>query len=68
MDVWVYLFFNKLGLVTDLTASNDDHRQDAIDSLDDFVIGFNEAAERFLMLDVGNGTDTVRAKVTGKVV
>ena len=66
VDVSVYLFFNKRGLIDDLLASTDDHRQDAVDNLDEFIIGFNEAGERFLMLDVGNGTDSVIAKVKGK--
>lgn len=64
----MYVFFDKRALVNDLATSDDDHRQEAIDRLDEFVIGFNQSCGRFIMIDVGDGEDTVSAKVKGNVV
>jgi len=32
---------------------------------DDFIIGFNQAAERFLMVDVGSAKEAADAKIKG---
>ncbi|KAJ7772624.1 hypothetical protein DFH07DRAFT_1057426 [Mycena maculata] len=49
--LWVYVFFNKHGLIdvfrnVELTP--------LISKIEDFIIGFNQTAERFLMVDVGS--------------
>lgn len=33
---------------------------------DDFVLGFNQAAERFIMLDVGGAKEAADTKIKGK--
>jgi hypothetical protein len=33
---------------------------------DDFIVGFNQAAERFLMVDVGSAKEAADAKIKGK--
>ena len=58
--LWVYVFYNKRGLVdaigrAGLTAAKQ--------KFDDFVFGFNQAAERFVMVDVGSGKEAADAKI-----
>lgn len=62
-QLWVYLFFNKRGLMDTfgrvgswLTKTK----------FEDFCMGFNEAAERFLMVDVGSRKEAADAKIKGK--
>lgn len=57
-QIWVYVFFNKRGLYSCLTPN-------AKYNFDDFIIGFNQAAERFMMVDVGGGKEAADAKVKG---
>ncbi|KAF8239047.1 hypothetical protein L208DRAFT_1429576 [Tricholoma matsutake] len=59
-QLWVYLFFNKRGLMDTfgrvgswLTKTK----------FEDFCMGFNEAAERFLMVDVGSRKEAADAKI-----
>lgn len=33
---------------------------------DDFIMGFNQAAERFIMLDVGSAKEAADTKIKGK--
>jgi hypothetical protein len=60
--LWVYVFLNKKGLsdtlgrVSKLTAKQ---------RLDDFIIGFNHASERFVMADVGYAKEGADAKIRG---
>ncbi|PBK69703.1 hypothetical protein ARMSODRAFT_1018456 [Armillaria solidipes] len=59
-QLWVYIFYNKRGLVETfgrlgLTTLKI--------KFDDFAMGFNQAAERFLMVDVGNGKEAADAKI-----
>ncbi|THG95506.1 hypothetical protein EW026_g6163 [Hermanssonia centrifuga] len=56
----VWLYFNKRGLSETLRRCD---RRDAADGLEAFVWGFNQAAERFMMVDVGAGKEVVDAKV-----
>lgn len=62
-QLWVYVFFNKRGLMDTFG------RVGLISSkmkLEDFVLGFNQAAERFLMVDVGNAKEAADAKIKGQ--
>jgi len=58
----VYIFFNKRGLLETF------HRcgyHSARSRLEDFVVGFNQASERFIMVDVGNGKEAADSKIKG---
>lgn len=39
---------------------------DATANLEDFVMGFNQAAERFVMVDVGGAKEAAHAKIKGQ--
>ena len=60
LHVWV--FFNKCGLYKTLGNYG---KEDARDNLENFMHGFNQAAERFLMVDIGHGKEMADAKVKG---
>jgi hypothetical protein len=62
-QLWVYVFFNKRGLLETFGKAG---LQLPKARLDDFVMGFNQAAERFLMIDVGNGKEAADAKIKGE--
>jgi hypothetical protein len=64
LDLWVYIFCNKRGLVEALARAG---HPDAKTHFDDFVIGFNQAGERFLMVDVGSGKEAADAKIKSKL-
>jgi len=57
-QIWVYVFFNKGGLYSILPF-------DVRNKLEDFIVGFNQASERFMMVDVGAGKEAADAKVKG---
>jgi hypothetical protein len=63
-QLWVYVFFNKRGLLETFAKAG-------LGSLkakfDDFMTGFNQAAERFLMVDVGSGKEAADAKIKGNL-
>lgn len=61
LHVWV--FVNKRGLSDTLKKCN---KKDAADGLDAFILGFNQAAERFVMVDVGDGKEMVDSKIKGQ--
>lgn len=61
-QLWVYIFFNKRGLGEALGRSG--HVTSRL-KLDDFVVGFNQAAERYLMVDVGGAKEAADAKIKG---
>jgi hypothetical protein len=61
-QLWVYVFFNKRGLLETFGRAG---LPIAKAKLDDFVLGFNQAAERFLMIDVGSGKEAADAKIKG---
>lgn len=63
--LWVYLFYNKRGLLETFTRVG---LSPARLKFDDFVIGFNQAAERFLMVDVGGGKEAADAKIKGHLL
>nr|GAT51386.1 predicted protein [Mycena chlorophos] len=61
-QLWVYVFFNKQGLLTTFRRSG---LASVTGKFDEFVIGFNEATERFLMVDVGGAKEAADAKLKG---
>ena len=65
-QLWTYVFFNKRGLLEALgRAGLGQHSK----SFNEFIIGFNQAAERFCMVDVGSGKEMADAKIkSGSVV
>lgn len=60
LPLWVHVFYNKRGLVDTLGRVG---LLEAKGKFDDFVIGFNQAADTFLMTDVGNGKEAADAKI-----
>ncbi|KAK7467539.1 hypothetical protein VKT23_004593 [Stygiomarasmius scandens] len=50
--LWVYVFLNKRGLMHLLMRQG---QQDSAKKLEEFVVGFNQAAHRFSMVDVAPG-------------
>ena len=60
--LWVYLFYNKRGLLETFGRVG---LSAAKLKFDDFIIGFNQAAERFLMVDVGGSKEAADAKIKG---
>jgi hypothetical protein len=61
-QLWTYVVYNKRGLSETLGRFN---YGSAKAKLDDFMIGFNQAAGRFLMVDVGSGKEAADAKIKG---
>ncbi|KAJ6539204.1 hypothetical protein B0H19DRAFT_347372 [Mycena capillaripes] len=59
-QLWVYLFYNKRGLT-------DTFNRVGLGSLnktfEDFVVGFNQATERFIMVDVGSTKEAADVKL-----
>ncbi|KAF7301397.1 hypothetical protein MIND_00704900 [Mycena indigotica] len=55
----VYVFYNKSGLLDALGFTNK--------SLEEFVVGFNQATRRFLMVDVGDGKEAADAKMKAQL-
>ncbi|KAK7031685.1 hypothetical protein R3P38DRAFT_2925133 [Favolaschia claudopus] len=60
LQLWVYVFFNKRGLIETFRRTG---LAVLISKVDDFVIGFNQATERFLMVDVGSTKEAADAKL-----
>ncbi|KAJ6580872.1 hypothetical protein B0H19DRAFT_1112671 [Mycena capillaripes] len=60
LQLWVYVFFNKRGLIDTFRRAN---FTALIGKFEDFVMGFNQATERFLMVDVGNTKEAADAKL-----
>lgn len=58
----VYVFFNKRGLMETYGRMGMGLEKYY---LEDFVMGFNQAADRFLMVDVGNAKEAADAKIKG---
>ncbi|KAG6378862.1 hypothetical protein JVT61DRAFT_13142 [Boletus reticuloceps] len=63
--LWVYLFYNKRGLLETFARVG---LSSARLKFDDFIIGFNQAAERFLMVDVGGSKEAADAKIKGYIL
>jgi hypothetical protein len=62
-QLWVYVFFNKRGLTQTFRKAQLSRIQAR---LDEFVIGFNNASDKFLMVDVGDGKEAADAKIRGE--
>ncbi|KAJ7173476.1 hypothetical protein C8R46DRAFT_115823 [Mycena filopes] len=60
IQLWVYVFFNKRGLTEALRRAG---LGSLINKFEDFVLGFNQATERFLMVDVGTTKEAADAKL-----
>lgn len=58
----VYIFFNKRGLLDTFGRCS---YHSAKLRLEDFVTGFNQATERFIMVDVGSGKEAADSKIKG---
>lgn len=61
-QLWTYIFYNKRGLLEAIGRAG---LYQAKAKLDDFMIGFNQAAGRFLMVDVGSGKEIADSRVKG---
>uniref|UniRef100_A0A4Q2D3G1 DUF7923 domain-containing protein n=1 Tax=Candolleomyces aberdarensis TaxID=2316362 RepID=A0A4Q2D3G1_9AGAR len=59
-QLWVYVFLNKRGLSDAFSRFSG---QQARLKLDDFMIGFNQSTERFIMVDVGGAKEAADAKI-----
>jgi hypothetical protein len=64
-QLWTYIFYNKRGLSETLGRAG---LWQAKAKLDDFMIGFNQAAGRFSMVDVGFGKEMADAKIKGELL
>lgn len=64
-QLWVYVFFNHRGLAAALGRSNYSNAERVFG---DFVRGFNQASERFIMVDVGYIKEAADAKIKGQVI
>lgn len=62
-QIWVYVFLNKRGLSDTFGRAG---LAAAKTRFDDFILGFNQAAERFVMLDVGSAKEAADAKIKGR--
>ena len=62
-QVWVYIFFNKRGLTETFGRAG---LNTVKAKFDEFVLGFNQSAERFMMLDVGKTKEAADAKIRGE--
>ncbi|KJA30078.1 hypothetical protein HYPSUDRAFT_256958 [Hypholoma sublateritium FD-334 SS-4] len=59
-QLWVYVFLNKRGLTDTFGRARlpvAKHR------FEEFIVGFNQAAERFMMIDVGSEKEAADAKI-----
>jgi hypothetical protein len=63
LDIWVSIFFNKVGLQKVLLEADAKCTQDVFE---DFILGFNQASPLFTMTDVGKGKDAADAKIRGE--
>ena len=61
-QLWVYLFYNKRGLTDTFGRVGLGSLNSAFE---DFVVGFNQATERFTMVDVGSTKEAADVKIKG---
>lgn len=64
-QLWVYLFYNKRGLMETFNRVGLGFLNK---TFEDFVVGFNQAAERFTMVDVGSMKEAADAKLKGPYI
>jgi hypothetical protein len=62
-QLWVYIFLNKRGLMDTFGRVG---FLSARTKFEEFTLGFNQAAERFMMVDVGGAKEAADAKIKGK--
>ena len=62
LRAWV--FFSKCGLL-DMIKTRTYASDDACKGIEDFVQGFSQASDRFLMIDIGSGKGAIASKVKG---
>jgi hypothetical protein len=62
-QLWVYIFLNKRGLMDTFGRVG---LLSAKTKFEEFILGFNQAAERFLLVDVGGAKEAADAKIKGK--
>ncbi|KAL5488265.1 hypothetical protein ACEPAI_6373 [Sanghuangporus weigelae] len=60
--IWTYVFFNRRRVYDTLGKVGGPNRE-ARDRFDEFLSGFNQSSEKFVMTDVGNDDEAVVAKV-----
>lgn len=63
-QLYTYIFLNKRGLMDALSRAGPRFANAKV-KLDEFMIGFNQAAERFMMVDVGGAKEAADAKIKG---
>lgn len=61
-QLWVYVFLNRRGLGDTFGRLG---LLAAKAKFEEFIMGFNQAAERFIMLDVGSAKEAADAKIKG---
>lgn len=61
--LWTYVYFNRRRLLEAISSV-----RGARDMLDEFVAGFNQSNERFVMADLGGEDGVVTSKVRGELV
>ncbi|CAK5268060.1 unnamed protein product [Mycena citricolor] len=59
-QLWAFVFFNKRGLVDTFRRTG---KGTWAANLDEFVLGFNQSTERFVMVDVGGMKEAADAKL-----
>ncbi|KAF9483963.1 hypothetical protein BDN70DRAFT_873099 [Pholiota conissans] len=59
-QVWIFVFVNKRGLLDTFGRAR---LSAAKIKFEEFVMGFNQAAERFMIIDVGSGKEAADAKI-----
>lgn len=62
-QLWVYIFFNKRGLIEAFGRFGNVKPKA---KFEEFYMGFNQAAENFLMVDVGSVKEAADAKIKGR--
>lgn len=63
-QLWVYLFYHKRGLLDTFGRMG---WSTVKTKFDEFMLGFNQAAERFIMVDVGSSKEAADAKLKGEL-
>lgn len=61
-QIYIYVFLHKQGLTSTFKKYG---LGEVAKNLEEFVIGFNQAAERFIVVDVGSGKEAVDSKLRG---
>ena len=64
-DLSIYVFLNKYGLLKTLLANGMLQSIERF-KIDEFLTGFNQAGNRYLMVDVGAGKEVADSKLKGK--